>query len=259
MKARRNSATMDDNKTTKKNLSERQLAANRANAKKSTGPTSEAGKFVSKYNSITHGLTAFMICIPGEDKEMYEDFRAEFHAYFQPDNIATRGMVDELAATRWRLLRIARAENCLIREQMAKMRVHNQKTYDQLSIDVESAIAIKALADESKISERMDRYEARLQRHYSRLFKQLSELRRDNPPAHDHSTNENRQIEPIPINEHPVTPDPEPIGQATTPNTVVFRRPVALPTPAPEPNPPTPRPLTMVAGRTAHPYPPPAS
>jgi hypothetical protein len=232
---------MATNKTPKKPVSERQLAANRANAQKSTGPTSDTGKSVSKYNSLSHGLTCFMICLPGEDKEMYEEIRAEYHEYFQPDNIVVRGMVDDLAATRWRILRIARAENGLVREQMARMRAHNEKTYNQLSIDVETALAIKALADESKISERMDRYESRLQRNFARVFKQLTELQRDNPPSHDHRENENRQIEPIPINEHPVAPDPEPIGQATAPNTVVCKRPAeALPT----------RPLVMAAGQS---------
>ena len=35
----------------------KQRAANRANALKSTGPQSEAGKFHSKINSIKHGLS----------------------------------------------------------------------------------------------------------------------------------------------------------------------------------------------------------
>jgi hypothetical protein len=251
---------MATNKTPKKPVSERQLAANRANAQKSTGPTSDTGKSVSKYNSLRSGLNSFLVCLPSEDKEMYEEIRAEYHAHFQPDNIVVRGMVDDLAATRWRILRIIRAENALVREQMARMRAHNEKTYDQLSIEVESAIAIKALADESKVSERMDRYEARLQRNFARVFKQLTELQRDNPPSRDRRENENRQIEPIPINEHRAAPepepvpDPEPIGQATAPHTVVFKRPVPLPERAPAAIPAAPSaPLTMVAGRTIHP------
>jgi hypothetical protein len=226
---------MATNKTPKKPVSERQLAANRANAQKSTGPASEAGKSVSKYNSLRHGLNSFLVCLPSEEKEMYEDIRAEYHAYFHPDNIVTRGMVDDLASTRWRLLRIIRAENALVREQMAKMRAHNEKTYDQLSIEVETAIAIKALADESKVSERMDRYEARLQRNFARVFKQLTQLQRDNPPSHDQRDNEKCQNEPIPINEHPVAPQPElapepqPIGRATAPNTIVLKRPPEAP------------------------------
>ena len=38
--------------------SERKIAANRNNAKKSTGPRSEGGRAVSRYNAVRHGLAA---------------------------------------------------------------------------------------------------------------------------------------------------------------------------------------------------------
>lgn len=44
----------------RKPISERRLAANRANALKSTGPRTKAGKVVVRVNAITHGLLASM-------------------------------------------------------------------------------------------------------------------------------------------------------------------------------------------------------
>jgi hypothetical protein len=38
-------------------VSEARLAANRANSTRSSGPTSERGKSISRRNSIKHGLT----------------------------------------------------------------------------------------------------------------------------------------------------------------------------------------------------------
>ena len=38
--------------------SERKIAANRNNAKKSTGPRSDAGRAVSRFNALRHGLAA---------------------------------------------------------------------------------------------------------------------------------------------------------------------------------------------------------
>jgi len=39
-------------------ISARKLAANRANAQKSTGPRTERGKAISRFNAVTHGLLA---------------------------------------------------------------------------------------------------------------------------------------------------------------------------------------------------------
>jgi len=44
--------------------SERQLAANRRNAKKSRGPTSDAGKRRSRDNALRHGLATSLNCDP---------------------------------------------------------------------------------------------------------------------------------------------------------------------------------------------------
>ena len=45
---------------------EKMLAANRANALKSTGPRSLAGKMRSSRNALSHGLTAKQPVLPGE-------------------------------------------------------------------------------------------------------------------------------------------------------------------------------------------------
>ena len=44
----------------------KQLNANRANAKSSTGPRTEAGKSRSRLNALKHGLSAKALIIVGE-------------------------------------------------------------------------------------------------------------------------------------------------------------------------------------------------
>src|SRR5438045_3231911 len=64
-------------------ISDRKLAANRANAAKSTGPRTDAGKRASSLNAVAHGLTAHTALLPGEDavelealsREMFEAHR----------------------------------------------------------------------------------------------------------------------------------------------------------------------------------------
>ena len=50
----------------------KRLAANRANAKKSTGPRTEAGKARSRLNSWKHGLTAKEITSEGESPRKFD-------------------------------------------------------------------------------------------------------------------------------------------------------------------------------------------
>ena len=47
--------------------SEKQAAANRRNAAKSTGPQTESGKARSSGNALKHGLSAEQVVIFGED------------------------------------------------------------------------------------------------------------------------------------------------------------------------------------------------
>jgi hypothetical protein len=54
--------------TTKK-----QVKANRANARLSTGPRTKNGKKRSRMNALTHGLTAEKILIPGETEEQFDE------------------------------------------------------------------------------------------------------------------------------------------------------------------------------------------
>src|SRR3954471_20417487 len=65
-------------------LSEKKLAANRANAKKSTGPRTAAGKSRSRFNAVRHGLTASVGLLPGEDGAALHDLSAAVHADLRP-------------------------------------------------------------------------------------------------------------------------------------------------------------------------------
>src|SRR4051812_1485794 len=47
-------------------VSAAKVAANRANAAKSTGPRTEAGRAASRVNAVKHGLRAEMVVLPGE-------------------------------------------------------------------------------------------------------------------------------------------------------------------------------------------------
>jgi hypothetical protein len=61
-----------ENDPIKPAISDVKLAANRANALKSTGPKTPAGKIASRGNAIKHGLYAETIPIEGENGELFD-------------------------------------------------------------------------------------------------------------------------------------------------------------------------------------------
>ena len=92
----------------------RQLEANRANAKRSTGPRSADGKAKSSKNSLAHGLTAQDIVIADEDPEEFERLRAGLQADFKPTSTIELELVERLAGLLWRLRRIPVLEGALL-------------------------------------------------------------------------------------------------------------------------------------------------
>lgn len=86
--------------------SERQIAANRANARKSTGPRTADGKAVSCLNATTHGLTAKQIVLPGEDQAAFEAFQRGVFASLKPEDEMQADVIAQIAGVQWRLRRV---------------------------------------------------------------------------------------------------------------------------------------------------------
>ena len=82
---------------------QKQLRANRANAGKSTGPRTEAGKAHSRLNSRKHGLTARLLVIGDEDPAEFEELRAGLLEQYNPQGPAECELVEYLAGVYWRL------------------------------------------------------------------------------------------------------------------------------------------------------------
>ena len=83
----------------------RQIAANRRNASKSTGPRTEEGKQRSRRNAVRHGLTAETVIGALEDAEDYKAFEADIAADYDAQSVVERELVLRLASLLWRLRR----------------------------------------------------------------------------------------------------------------------------------------------------------
>ncbi len=90
----------------------KQIEANRRNARKSTGPTTEEGKQRSRSNAVRHRLTA-----ETEAAEHYKAFEAAIIADCDAQTAVERELVSRLASLLWRLRRATTMETALFEIQ----------------------------------------------------------------------------------------------------------------------------------------------
>jgi hypothetical protein len=94
--------------------SQKQIRANRRNAKKSTGPKTEGSKARSKHNALKHGLRSIEILIPDEDPAAYEELRQGLTKSLAPVGCLETELVERIAGCLWRVRRCGRIEACLL-------------------------------------------------------------------------------------------------------------------------------------------------
>ena len=95
-------------------LSQQKLAAQRANAQKSTGPRTVEGIAAARLNALKHGFFAHdAVNLELDGPARTEEFNSLLDALldeFQPQSARERILVDDVAACLWRMRRILRYE-----------------------------------------------------------------------------------------------------------------------------------------------------
>jgi hypothetical protein len=90
--------------------SERQKAANQANALHSTGPKTQEGKAAVRFNAVRHGVLAQDVVLSGEDPDAFEDLLNQVRADLSPVGPIEQLLADRVVNIIWRLRRLERAE-----------------------------------------------------------------------------------------------------------------------------------------------------
>jgi hypothetical protein len=107
--------------------SAKQIAANRRNAQKSTGPRTPQGKLKSRCNALRHGLTAETVIDVFENVEDYQTFEQALLAHYAPASIVARELTLRLASLLWRLRRATAIETGLLKIQAQAVRDRKQQ------------------------------------------------------------------------------------------------------------------------------------
>src|SRR6516164_6451771 len=95
-------------------ISEWKTAANRRNAKKSTGPKTGEGRNVARGNALKHGLTAEKLVVLGEDPEAFQVMVDRHIADFRPRNSVELELAKTFTIAAWRRDRCQSTETAMV-------------------------------------------------------------------------------------------------------------------------------------------------
>jgi hypothetical protein len=134
--------------------SEKQIQANRRNAKRSTGPVTPEGKAAVSQNALKHGLRARQSPILPSQEEL-QPLRDRLTAEWHPQTEAERSLIEELAVV-----------------------MHQQAHYEELEASWDSRMLD---ADSISALTIMSRRQAALTRRYHKASRSLALLRIPRP------------------------------------------------------------------------------
>ena len=173
-----------------KKISKKQLAANRRNAKRSTGPSTPQGKAVVSKNGLKNGFSSDQIVIKSEDRAQFDLHRSQMIEELAPDTPVESYLADRIVKLSWKLQRVDYIQNQTI-DALAAPKTGPLAKFQQALLakyapdtqtgpedpDPELALGRLAIKDfsNSRVLERLLMYERRTE---SSLYKTLLELQR---------------------------------------------------------------------------------
>ena len=175
-------------------VSPEQLAANRANAAKSTGPRTPEGKTRSAQNARKHGFTAFSYAVVRlEDLNEVANLKDDLVAFYQPVNSQELFAVERIALAQQALLRAARLESGLFTTCLNScydpfgepMVLMNEELAGNGDIEITRAQnrtyllgeGFHRMAGKSNSWSLCLRYQAQTERHYRRAVEEFDRLK----------------------------------------------------------------------------------
>jgi hypothetical protein len=156
-------------------LSDKQLAANRENAQKSTGPRTEEGKRRSSLNATRHGLTGQVIVLPEENLAAFNKFAFDQVTTLGPGDANEQQLAQSWAVSQYRINRAYAIED----------NIYTKGNIDNLAggLNLEHPEAHNAMCDaetflqHSKVLGNMSLYIGRLVRQSAAILKDFNTMK----------------------------------------------------------------------------------
>jgi hypothetical protein len=172
-------------------ISEKQLAANRRNAQRSTGPRTEEGKKVSALNARRHSLTGQVTAMTDADRIMHDAFSAAILENLAPEGAMETQLAQRIATDSWRLNRI-----CAVEDNLFALG-HNAHSDDieTENPEIHAALtAAKVFQKESKQLHLLTLYDQRLNRNIQKNLALLQSLQATRIAKHEAEMKEAKKL-----------------------------------------------------------------
>jgi hypothetical protein len=160
-----------------------QIAANQKNAQLSTGPRTEAGRAVSSQNGVTHALFSTFKVLMHENQAEFDVLKQRIANEQNPQGEHETFLVEQMAQSRWKLIRISRLENVafdyiLLGEDPSHSGDPDAKIIAAMSKNSRDALAL------------LERYRINAERAYYKAHKEIMANRRAAAKEHREVANQ---------------------------------------------------------------------
>jgi hypothetical protein len=152
---------------------EAQIAASRANGRRSQGPVTPEGKARSSQNAFRHGLLAECVVLVGEETANFQAYLDQHIARFLPADDVEMNLVEEMVSAAWRERRATGLQTIFFNTGFANAAPSGNEGQDVLD-------AVNKLADSPAIR-LLHRYEVHHHRVYYRCIDTLIKLQKSRP------------------------------------------------------------------------------
>jgi hypothetical protein len=190
--------------------SQRRILSSRANGARSQGPVTPEGKARSSRNATAHGLLSDLVVLDGESVEGFDALYDAFVEKFDPADDVEEALIEEIAASYWRVRRAWATETRVID-------IESRKRPDRNPVNAFAALLMNP--DSAHQLELIHRYETRIHGMYRRALNNLLRLRRECPGARPGREGPTAAPDPAPDASQP---DPEPSASPEPPQTEPF-------------------------------------
>jgi hypothetical protein len=167
----------------------KKLAANKANAAKSSGPRTEEGKARAAQNGTVHGLRSASVLAPWEDREELERFADAMLACLSPADELEKAVAERIVLATWHLRRAGAYEAQVLTAELNDQKAEHELDDPEFDPPADAGTVVRALLTAGLLP-KLAGYQQRIEGSLYRAMHELEHLQRCRPAPKAHPAGE---------------------------------------------------------------------